>query len=1472
MEEFERLIFEGRSSFRSFTRDELREDGVPERVLADANYIPISGYLSQTEEFDADFFGFSGVEARLMDPQYRLFLETAYEALDRSALSGRIRGLNCGVFASCGMSLYSGKNLNSYFRNNVEHHEAVLDDCDAVQVKVLSDKDYLATQLSYRLNLKGPSLVVQTACSSSLVAVNMAVQSLRAGACDAALAGAAALHAPRKAGYLHVEGGIYSADGRCAPFSDEATGTVGGNGVGVVVLRRLADALRDNDPIQAVIRGVATNNDGAQKVSFTAPSLEGQRSNIVAALRDADVSPRQIGYVEAHGTGTKIGDPIEVAALAQAFATEERSTQYCALGSVKANIGHLDTAAGIASLLKALLVVKRGEIPPQPNFRRANPLIDFATTPFFVSDESKHWATPPSGRTALVSSLGAGGTNAHLILSEWRREVDEHACSSERAEPEMLAMSAKNQPALLAYAAAYETLLATSKASLADICGSALTDREHFAHRLAVAGVSKAQIAARLREYLAGEQPETVQTGRAVRPPKKGVTFAFSGQGTQWAGMGRLLDARYPVFRRELDRFEPLFLAARGQSLRALMYEDGAALLRTENAQPAIFAYEWALASLWSSLGIKPAAVLGHSVGEFVAACLAGVMSELDAFGLVLKRGELIGKLRERGGMLAVMLGRTETEAAMAAAGVRLDVASENGPTSIVLSGTEQELENFSTWCRAHDITCKRLAVSHGFHSSLMDPVLAEMQRAAAAVPMTPPAMMLISNVTGDVAGSEVADPDYWVRHLRQEVRFHQSVKQLVSLGHTHILEIGPKTALTAHLEDADAAVVALGGGESGDELSSLAHACARLYIHGHSIDWVKVAHARTFRRTDLPTYPFQRRGFWLAARRSETPAAANAIPLTGTPRLLKPIWTPVPAPLPSAADGTRWIVIGDDNAAGWAPGGAAHVFTRAAHDDGPVDTPPQLRDEVREACLATAHRLVFAPAADTPLDTAARDFLAVLQFAASNAPLKGIHLVTRNAHQRSSGSPVNPVHAALWSMLRAARLELEGVTMTASDLAGAAPDELHQLGNHIAASTAEPELAFEGSSLFRPGLAVIPSAQETGSPGWEHGETVVITGGFGDIALDLCERLTERHAAKVVLVGRANALVRATDRLERLARAGRAAIPVVCDIADAESLASSLAAVLGATDRIGTVLHLAGTLADATLEHMTMAQLSAALWPKATGLTALLEATAPFKPRRLVLFSSIAASFGSLGQANYAAANGFLDGAARQAEGRAMQVVSIGWGPWAQVGMATRGAARSHLSPISGLSNDTAWGILERSLAVGYPHVLAVELTESLNGMIDQGASLPEVANGFWATPEEAPVRQSFRDLLAETPVAARLPLAEGWVSLAIAKVLGERDGYSVDPTRAFHELGLDSLKIIQLRNRLNKMLGISLVTSDFYNHPTAHRLGYLLTRRMVDEPLPSVRQGEPQFPPGRELPTADEMLRLIGEELSNA
>ncbi|HEX5876099.1 MAG TPA: type I polyketide synthase, partial [Pyrinomonadaceae bacterium] len=703
LNEFWDRLCEGAELVSFFSDDELLRRGADQAALDDPHYVKAEAVLDDVELFDAAFFGFTPREASTLDPQHRIFLEESWAALENAGYNSETFQGRIGVFA--------GESLNTYFLNNLYPNRKLLDSLGASQVVIANDRDYLATQVSFRLNLKGPSLSVQTACSTSLVAVHLAMQSLLNHECDMALAGGVSVSVPQGLGGHYQDGGIISPDGHCRAFDTRARGTVKGSGAGVVVLKRLADAINDRDTVHAVIKGSAINNDGAMKVGFTAPAVEGQASVIEEALALASIEPATIGYIETHGTGTALGDPVEIAALTQAFRTGTEATGFCPIGSVKTNIGHLDAAAGVASLIKTILALEHRQIPPSLNFEQPNPNIDFANSPFFVNTELRSWDTNGTPRRAGVSSFGIGGTNAHVVLEEAPESESFNASSA----PYVLVLSART-PTALAHASANlaKHLEQHSQLDLGDVAYTLSAGRKQFEHRLAVVCRDVPDAIKKL------SAPDRSRVTGASEYEKRPVAFMFPGQGAQYVGMGRALYEREQVFRRELDHCAELLRSRLGVDLREIIYADqlspeesAARLTDTRFAQPALFAVEYALAKLWIEWGVEPHAMIGHSIGEYVAACLAGVFSLEDALRLVAARGEIIGRL-PRGAMLAVSLAAGDAESLKSE---QLSLAAVNSPSLCVLSGTIEAIEELERRLTSEGVICRRIHTSHAFHS-----------------------------------------------------------------------------------------------------------------------------------------------------------------------------------------------------------------------------------------------------------------------------------------------------------------------------------------------------------------------------------------------------------------------------------------------------------------------------------------------------------------------------------------------------------------------------------------------------------------------------------------------------------------------------------------------------------------------------------------------------------------------------------
>jgi acyl transferase domain-containing protein/thioesterase domain-containing protein/SAM-dependent methyltransferase/acyl carrier protein len=847
-------------------------------ALADAHdYVGASAALRDIDRFDAAFFGITPHEASLIDPQQRLFLECAWEALEDAGYDPAGYGKPIGVYAGCALNTYLINCL--YPAYGYSAPRTFLDSAIDLQVLLSNASAFLPMRVAYKLDLTGPSVNVQTACSTGLVAVHHACRSLLAGDCDMALAGAAAISVPSAKGYRYQEGMILSRDGHCRAFDARATGTVFGDGVGVVVLKLLRRAIDDGDAVDAVIRGSAVNNDGAAKVSFSAPSVGGQAAVIKDALALADTDPATIGYVEAHGTGTPLGDPVEIAALARAFVESTASTAplapaSCAIGSVKTNIGHLAEAAGVSGLVKVVLALRHRAIPPSLHYLEANPRIDFARSPFYVSSRLSEWPTSHGPRRAGVSSFGMGGTNAHVVLQE---APPTPAVGKTAAQaPQLLALSARSDATLRALAQRYsEYLDRHPQVSLGDLCFTASTGRRHFQHRLATVASSTAELQATLAAFATGVS--TSPTTEAT-PPR--IAFLFSGQGSQYTEMGRHLYESQPAVRRTL---------ARADAILGTRFGAGS-LADTEHAQPALFALEYALATMWESWGVRPYAVMGHSLGEYVAACLAGVFTFEDGLRLVAERGRLMQQT-PAGSLLAASTTVDVIDVVIRESNQPVWIAAVNGPEQVVVSGAVGAMRAFADALARRGIVARTLPVSRAFHTPLMEPILGALENSVRMATPAPPRLKLVSNVTGGLVGDEMSDPAHWSAHARHPVQFAAGMETLRSLGVDAFLEIGPGRSLItmgratlpnhagpwlATLAGPQKHVPGCGQPELQECLSSL----GTLYMHGVPVDWQAVHGDRRRQRIHLPTYPFERTRHWIeapevAAQPPSTPADA---------------------------------------------------------------------------------------------------------------------------------------------------------------------------------------------------------------------------------------------------------------------------------------------------------------------------------------------------------------------------------------------------------------------------------------------------------------------------------------------------------------------------------------------------------------------------------------------------------------------
>ncbi|MEG4005581.1 SDR family NAD(P)-dependent oxidoreductase [Microcoleus sp. Pol11C1] len=875
IEVFWHNLRDGVESIAFFSYEELLSSGVDSTLLNNPNYVKANAVLSDADRFDAEFFGFSPKEAEILDPQHRLFLESAWEALENAGYDSETYQGSIGV--------YAGVETNTYLLNNIYPNFGLSD----LQTLLGNDKDYLSSRVSYKLNLKGPSVSVQTACSTSLVAIHIACQSLLNGECDISLAGGVAVRVPQKVGYLSQEG-FASPDGHCRSFDAKARGSIFGSGVGVVVLKRLTDAIADGDSIQAIIKGSAINNDGALKAGYTAPSPDGQSAVISEAQAIAGIEPETINYIEAHGSGTPLGDPIEIAALTQVFQSRTAQKAFCAVGSVKTNFGHLGAAAGVAGLIKTVLAIKHQLIPPSLHFEEPNSKIDFANSPFYVNTKLLPWETHQNPRRAGVSSLGIGGTNAHVILEE-----APPAQTSETSRTwQLLMLSAKTNSALeTATANLAQHLQQHPDLNLADVAYTLQVGRRSFEHRRTV-------VCKDIQDAIAALQNPKRVLNNIQDGIERPVAFMFTGLGTQYVNMGWELYQVEPTFQQTVDRCCEILQPLLGLDLRDVMYGDRNApqtaspsgldlrkmlgrgeqqadettqkLNQTCLTQPAIFVIEYALAKLWISWGIHPVATIGYSIGEYVAATLAEVLSLEDALTLVAKRAQMIQEL-PNGAMLAVPLGEEKVRPLL---NKNLSLSAINGSAFCVVAGTTNAVDELAAQLTEKGLACRRLQSSHAFHSQMMEAIAESFTELVKTVNLQAPKIPYISNVTGTwITVEQATDPNYWTKHLCQPVLFADGMQELWKKHKPILLEVGPGQTLCSLglqcLENvAIADKVALASLRDAynqqSDLAFLFNTLGQLWLSGIKIDWSGFYTHDRHNRIPLPTYPFERQRYWI--------------------------------------------------------------------------------------------------------------------------------------------------------------------------------------------------------------------------------------------------------------------------------------------------------------------------------------------------------------------------------------------------------------------------------------------------------------------------------------------------------------------------------------------------------------------------------------------------------------------------------
>jgi phthiocerol/phenolphthiocerol synthesis type-I polyketide synthase E len=1229
VDEFWDNLKAGREAVSFPTDAELAAAGVPGELLARANYVKATMKLEGTDLFDAEFFAYSPKQAESIDPQHRVFLECAWASLENAGYDVEAFRKPIGVFA--------GSGVNSYLLSALHRLVGSRNSVDRFQTRIDSDKDFLTTRVSYKLNLTGPSVVVQAGCSTSLVAVHLACQSLLNYECDIALAGGVSLQIPHGQGYLYHEGGTASPDGHCRAFDANAKGTVFGSGVAIVVLRRLAEALAEGDSIHAVIRGSAVNNDGSHKVGYTAPGLHGQSRVIAAALSVAGVQPRDVGFVEAHGTGTVLGDAVELGALTQVYRARSNDRKFCALGSLKTNIGHLDAAAGVAGLIKSILCLKHKTLVPSLNFQTPNEILGAPDSPFYVNTETRAWTCARGRRHAGVSSFGIGGTNAHVILEE---APDRHCAPEREEEDQIFPISARSGSAL---AAAQRHLAASLRSETAhrleDIAYTLQVGRKRFNHRsIAVA---------RGREQLI----ETLEQGRELtqfasnEPDNPGsVVFMFSGHGCQYPGMASAMYRSDRHFRGEMDRCAELVARRSGVDILQWACREPSAQMQDGEdvivAQLALFVVEYCLADLWINWGISPDAVVGHSTGEYAAACVAGIFSLDDAIELVASRARAMA-LMPPGAMMAIRLAEGEVRELIDPS---LSLAAVNGPSQCVVAGPVDKIEELSAGLALRGIECRRLAMSRAYHSPAAAPVARVVLEAASRMTLNAPKLPYVSSVTGRwVSADEIASPAYWGAHVQNTVRFSSALRQLTEGEKQILIEVGPGESLLrmARQQTGDAKpfrmFASLADGAINDR-SRLLHTLGELWLGGAAVNWHRFHAGRPCRRVPLPTYPFEGQRYWIAHAGStanqETSAAAERLPLEHW--FYVPSWKTSLGPraaVCSADAPTRWLVFVDDTGFGESLvsrlKAIGHDATSVVMGEAYAETDgdrividPRSPADYRRLLSALEHRgerlqnvvhcwsLSKQRSRDSVrcFDEAQdRGYLSVLYFVKAAAELDGtrtrsLRIVTDRLFAVSGEENVCAEKAPLAALCKIVPQEFANFQCAVIDIGGdgksrtaGRPDRADWIIAETLQEPDEPAIAYRGRCRLVQEFEPVRIG-ETGRAlrDLRRGGVYLIAGGLGRIGLGLADRLAKDYRARLLLISRkffpepsvwdawlaehepAEPISVQIRRLQAIEAAGGSVLVLKADVSDEAEVRRALGEGEGRFGAVNGVFHLA--------------------------------------------------------------------------------------------------------------------------------------------------------------------------------------------------------------------------------------------------------------------------------------------------------
>ncbi|HEX7334405.1 MAG TPA: SDR family oxidoreductase [Pyrinomonadaceae bacterium] len=1485
-DEFWQNLHDGVESISFFSPEELQSSGVGPDQYGEPEYVPAKAILEDVELFDANFFDYSPREAEMLDPQLRVMLECAVEAFEHAGYDPERCEGRVGV--------YAGVSAGSYLDVNLSSHAELIERVGPYQVDIGNHGEFVPSTISFKLNLKGPSINIQTACSTSLVAVHVACQSLLNGECDMALAGGGSVTFPHKEGYFYQEEGILSPDGHCRAFDADARGTVGGEGAALVVLKRLVDALADGDTIHAVIKGSAVNNDGSVKIGYTAPSVNGQAEVIGDALAMAGIGAESISYVETHGTGTALGDPVEIAALTQAFQAATQRKGFCAIGSLKSNIGHLDAAAGVASLIKTILALKNKQLPPSLHYQRPNPKIDFAASGFFVNDKLAEWKRGEVPRRAGVSSFGIGGTNAHVVVEE--APATEPSSSTTRPL-HLLLLSAKTAASLeSATANLAEYLKQNPDANLADVAYTLQVGRAGFSHRRVLVCKDTSDALAALESKDAARLLTLFQ-----EPRHRPVVFMFPGQGTQYVGMARELYEREPTFRQHLDTCAEQLIPHLHHDLREVLYPNAVGeaeavrlLSQTLFTQPALFSVEYALAQLWMSWGVMPSAMIGHSIGEYVAACLAKVLSLEDALALVAMRGQLMQGLPE-GSMLAVMLSERETRSLLHNG---LSVAAVNGPKNCVVSGPDNSIQELHERLQQQDIHSQVLHTSHAFHSAMMEPILEPFAERVRQVKLNAPAIPFLSNVTGTwINRAQTTDAAYWSRHLRQTVRFADGLEELLKDSERILLELGPGQTLNAlakqHASQLGNQVVISSLRRPRDTYSDmefLLTGVARFWLAGGEIAWEQFYATEQRRRIPLPTYPFERQRYYLAPSENENKQKRASRSLAR--RLDIADWFYLPSwrqrellriKKTDQAPQGPWLVFCDDRGIGndlvsqLRERGQQVVTVYAGENlrrinvlDYTIDPREKehyeaLINELGSQGITFPHvvHLWSVSAAedsssfDRTQDLGLCSLVLLTQALSERALTTELVVVTDSVYEVIGSELLHPEQSTILGACKVIPQENPGIACRSLDFvlprenSGVPAQVIAQLLDELNENTPERVVAYRGRHRWVQDFEPVRVEKEAGESRLRQGGVYLITGGLGLVGTALAQDLARNFKAKLALLGRNGLPVReewprwlqehadedeVSERMrnvQELERAGAEVLVLRADVSNEEQMRAAVAATLERFGRLDGVIYgaVAGESTDKEIRELQRADCDRQFQTRVKGLQVLEKVLADRELDFCLLLSSLSSVLGGITFTAYAAGNVYMDTFARRHnQTHAAQWMTVNWDAWNFD--EVQEIDRLKAIADEGIKPGDGGEALERILLLG-PVTQVLVSTSDLHARLER-----------WVRFEDAQSDAAVREVESASVLHPRPNLLEPYVAPSneleedLANTWQELLGIQqVGVNDNFFELGGHSLLATMVMSRLRKEFGVELSLRSFFESPTVSGLALSIAERVIKE-----------------------------------